>query len=497
MSGYRPNTLFQTAPEASNPGHRLSGTVCAHPQVRQGSAIFNLHQHVSANEHDQSMQEPVTAVSRRLSRKDSKNSSARSLWHTKSTKKPAESPTATATQVVKHLSSSMASTHSLPSMDPSDDNDGARSSQENATPSRSIIPDPLGELPAWFKKENEMAAANISTFRIKYALHDPNGPRWYKNHHLLPPPNVNRPPSHFSSSFPPMAASVHSLHDRSEDLTRPPAPSRSPSGTPLPTPSTSQVRIPDPSVKPRSRKTSQDNIDLMDVSDPWGTRWHHESPYDAGSSVSPVSVDSPEGVPRTRSRLSSVNAGQSRRKTVTPSPLSQSTSALVQTLEPTHLTRKLSKRRKPVLAALFGTHAKDTSEGQESSPVQDTSSSSRKRLSAIPSGALHINFGGSKRHSTLSPMSISANGSTAALSSYSSSKHDKRQSVLGRLVRRFSVLRRPSQDPVTTINDRSEGASGGVALSAVDEQSSAPLGHLAETAISGDAGDREEGFKPI
>lgn len=91
-----------------------------------------------------------------------------------------------------------------------------------------------------------------------------------------------------------MAASVHSLQDRSEDSTRLPGPSRSPSGTPLPTPNSSQVRIPDPSVKPRSRKTSQDNIDLMDVSDPWGTRWHHESPYDAGTNISPVSVDSPE-----------------------------------------------------------------------------------------------------------------------------------------------------------------------------------------------------------
>jgi hypothetical protein len=69
-------------------------------------------------------------------------------------------------------------------------------------------------------------------------------------------------------------------------------------------------------------------------------------------------------------------------------------------------------------------------------------------------------------------MSISVNGSTAALSSHSSSKHDKRQSVLGRLVRKLSVLRRSSQDPVTTINEWSEGASGGAALSAVDERSS-------------------------
>lgn len=240
-------------------------------------------------------------VSRRLSRKDSKNGSSRSLWHRKSTKKPTESPTATATQV-KHLSS-LASTHSFPTMDSNDDNDGSRSSHENASSSllsRSIIPDPLGELPAWFKKETDMAAANISTFRIKYPLHNPNGPRWYRNHHLLPPASLNRPPSLFSPSFPPMAASVHSMQDRSEDSARLPGPSRTPSSTPLPTPSSSQVGIPDPSVKPRSRKTSQDNVDLMDVSDPWGTHWHHQSPYDAGSSVSPVSADSPEVIHHSR-----------------------------------------------------------------------------------------------------------------------------------------------------------------------------------------------------
>ncbi|KAG9314198.1 hypothetical protein JVU11DRAFT_4984 [Chiua virens] len=343
-------------------------------------------------------------------------------------------------------------------MDPSEDNDSARTSHENLSSSilsRSIIPDPLGELPAWFKKETDMAAANISTFRIKYPLHNSNGPRWYKNHHLLPPSAFNPPSSFFSPAFPPMAPSVHSLHDRSEDSGRLPGPSRSPSSTPLPTPSSSQVRIPDPGVKPRSRKTSRD-----------------KRRFNGYHSVSPVSVDSPEGIPRTRSRLSSMNTGQTRRKTVTPSPLSQSTSALhLQSSEPAHVTRKLSKRRKPVLGGLFGTHEKDAPEATDTSPAEDSSSGVPKRSSVVPNGGLHITFSGSKRHSTLSPMSISANGSTAALSSHSSLKHDKRQSVLGRLVRKFSILRRSSQDAAPTTNEWSEGVSG-VALSAVDEQSS-------------------------
>lgn len=435
--------------------------------VRAGSRIGNCPV-LAAVEYDEMDDLHGVVLSRKLSRSSS-------LWRRKSAKKS-----------LKYTAST--STATLSTMDHTDDNDDSQENVASSLLSRSIIPDPLAELPTWFKRENEMAAANTSSFRIRYPLHNPKGPRQYRNHHLLPPSSLNRPPSLFSPSFPPMAASVHSIQDRSEDSTRLPGPSRTPSSTPLPTPSSSQVRIPDP----RSRKTSQDNVDLMDVSDPWGTHWHHQSPYDAGSSISPVSADSPEviqhspllhrisyltlafqGAPRTRSRLSSTNTGQARRKTVIPSPLSQSTSALhLQASEPTQVARKLSKRRKPVLAALFGTHEKDKPEEPGTCPVQDVSPSSPKRLSAIPNGVLHINFGGSKRHSTFSPMSISANGSTTALSSHSSSKNDKRQSVLGRLVRKFSILRRSGQDHGTTNNEWSEGTPGGAALSAVDEQSS-------------------------
>ncbi|KAG2045059.1 hypothetical protein BDR03DRAFT_848073, partial [Suillus americanus] len=207
------------------------------------------------------------------------------------------------------------------------------------------------------------------------------------------------------------------LNDRSEDSIRLPGPSRTPSGTSLQTPSSSQIRIPESGGKPRSRKKSQDNADLLDASDPWGTHWHHQSPYDTGTNISPVSVDSPEASgfysrnfiqpylslqARSRSRLSSMNTAPTRRKTVTPSPLSQSTSALhTQTSDP-NITRKLSKRRKPVLGNLFG--------GQDSLQVPDTSA---------------------RRHSTLLPTSV-PNVSTVALSTHSSKK-ERRTSVLGRL----------------------------------------------------------------
>ncbi|KAG2154636.1 hypothetical protein DEU56DRAFT_725550 [Suillus clintonianus] len=121
-----------------------------------------------------------------------------------------------------------------------------------------------------------------------------------------------------------------------------------------------------------------------------------------------------------------MNTPPTRRKTVTPSPLSQSTSALhTQTSEP-NITRKLSKRRKPVLGNLFG--------GQDSLQVPDTSA---------------------RRHSTLSPNSV-PNASTVALSTHSSSKKERRTSVLGRLVRKFSILTKSTQDPGPTISERVE-----------------------------------------
>lgn len=379
---------------------------------------------------------------RKLSRKISKSGEGRSLWHRKSSKKAAES---TATNQVRPSRLNNNSTHSFTTMDSVD-------TQDNDTPLpsfflHSIVPDPLGELPAWFKKESDMAAANVSTFRIRYPLHNPEGPRWYKNHHLIPASSLNPPPSVFSPSFPPMAASAHDL---SEDSSRLPGPSRSPSGTPLPTPNSSQVRIPDTGGKPRSRKTSQDNVDLMDLSDPWGTHWHHESPYDAGTNNSPVSVDPPEGLPRTRSRQTSLNAGQSRHKTVTPSPLSQSTSAVhLQPPEAAEVSRKLSKRRKP-FAGLFGTSAKEPGSCEATSITSPDGLSAADRLSTDQNA---LRPDAPRRHSTLSPTSI-------ALSSHSVAKKEKRGSVLGRLVRRFSVLRRTAQDPGAAISEVPEDEKG-------------------------------------
>ncbi|KAG1749793.1 uncharacterized protein EDB91DRAFT_1109709 [Suillus paluster] len=388
---------------------------------------------------------------RKLSRRSSKITSGKSLWHRKSTKKTTAAATETSGPgPAKYLD--LQSSQSLVSMDSLKAND--TSDEDQDLPlfiSRSIIPDPLGELPAWFKKETDMAAANTSSYRIKYPLHNPLGPKWYKNYHLIPPAQLNpgnRPPSVFSPSFPPMASS---LNDRSEDSIRLPGPSRSPSGTSLQTPSSSQIRIQESGGKPRSRKTSQDNADLLDASDPWGTHWHHQSPYDTGTNVSPVSVDPPEG--RSRSRLSSMNTAPTptRRKTVTPSPLSQSTSALhTQPSEP-NITRKLSKRRKPGLTNLFG--------GQE----KEADPAAPHRASTIATSSLQVPDTSARRHSILSPTTVPPNASTVALSTHSSSKKERRTSVLGRLVRKFSILTKSTQDAGPTISERAEDEPHGAA----------------------------------
>ena len=96
--------------------------------------------------------------------------------------------------------------------------------------------------------------------RMGYDLHNPAGPPFYRNFHLLPPS--------------------------------------------------------------RSRNNSQstpDNVDLLDLTDPWGTSWHHTSPYDFG--IRPRRASTPAvsaSIPQPPSALPNI-----------------------------HLPRKLSKRQRP------------------------------------------------------------------------------------------------------------------------------------------------------
>ncbi|KAL4241634.1 hypothetical protein ABKN59_000804 [Abortiporus biennis] len=283
-------------------------------------------------------------------------------------------------------------------------------------PSRSIIPDPLSELPPWYTTDVGSVIASTAQFRSRYPMHNPIGPRWYRNHHLAPPTFEKRPPSVFSPSFPPMAAGADRLPDPGL-----PGPSRTPSSSPLPTPSSSQIRIHD--IRGRTRKVSQtahDNVDMLDVTDPWGTNWHHQSPYDVGHSHEQRSPDSPEGPPVTRQRRMSMTASGSRHKTMTPSPLSQSTSAVHL---PSHtvtspLPRRLSKNRKP-FRGLFGGSVDHSIFRHASEPPTPIDGVDHKLL---------------KRGSSIGP---------------SVSSKERRGSVLGRLVKRFSVMRKSDSSRIS------------------------------------------------
>ncbi|KAF7337449.1 Apolipoprotein n-acyltransferase [Mycena sanguinolenta] len=336
-----------------------------------------------------------------LERKLSKPKRSSSIWSRKSRRASTGPPQpGSASQLTSP------STSSLAHAQPRSVNGHDRGESADTVPpmpimlSRSIVPDRLPELPAWYKE-------NTNHF-VRYPLHNPVGPRWYKNYHLTAPanPRPSGPPSVFSASFPPIASSGEAG----------PAPSRSASNSPLPTPNSSQT-----DMRPRSRKTSQtarDNVDLLDASDPWGAPWHHESPYDVGLSSSPASFEenghssptahaAPNGRAGTiRSLSPSVQTAQNRRKTVTPSPLSQSTSAIhLQVPEKAQISRKLSKRR---TVGIFGRHT-----SAPTSPADETSPRGESPASLGPS--------------FLAP----------------TSKSDRRGSVLGRLVKRFSVIRKP------------------------------------------------------
>jgi hypothetical protein len=421
-----------------------------------------------------------------MSRKQS--TTKRFLWSRKSTKKQLGSGTPiNNVPVLGKLPSPVTDSDQEKRLDEENDQFDDKTDLLMSSLSRSIIPDALGELPAWFIKENELAIGQTTSYRIKYPIHSPFGPRYYKNQHLIPSQlrAAARPPSVFSPSFPPMAASSH---DQVEDSTSRPGLSRTPSGSPLATPTSSQADV---AAKPRSRKTSQttpDTVDLLDVTDPWGTHYHHQSPYDPGltsssSHGSHIEAEAPEvrnmrpiaflkltltlqSPMSPRSRRSSMTAGQARRKIVSPSPLSQSTSALhmpAPDIGP-QLTRKLSKRRKPLMGGLFSStdkeQDKDSDESvqqaalapraasaplvhAESAPVTPVDAPPTTRSSTMPNG-LHPAGDLNKRHSAVPP-SMSSNFHGPVATHHLGEKKGKRGSVLGRLAKKLSIMKRPTE----------------------------------------------------
>jgi hypothetical protein len=138
-----------------------------------------------------------------------------------------------------------------------------------------------------------------------------------------------------------------------------------------------------------------------------------------------------------RTRRASLSAGIVRHKTVNPSPLSQSTSAVhlqshhPPTLDPSTIgvPRRLSKRRKP-FQGLFG-------DGTQSQPQSATSPASDDPLA--------LKKQPSKRSSTSisRPSFISYRPLVRSQTTQDpTEKREKRGSILGRIVRKFSIVRK-------------------------------------------------------
>ncbi|CCA68020.1 hypothetical protein PIIN_01887 [Serendipita indica DSM 11827] len=217
-----------------------------------------------------------------------------------------------------------------------------------------------------------------------------------------------------------------------------------------------------------------DHIDMLDPSDPWGMRWHHDGRYDVGdfttstrgkptatwAGTSSPAVEIP---PRPRTRGGSPNGPSTLRSSVkSPSPLSQSTSAgpmkngsSISLDTPKQLQRRLSKRNssnmgQPVLATdqTFGTKRISGFRSlfaSNSQPVDRQRSKTLGSASAPPTAGYMGQLGddSARPMSTLPP---SVNGQRTSLSP--SPTKDKRSSYLGRLVKKFSIIRHSSEpDP--------------------------------------------------
>ncbi len=126
---------------------------------------------------------------------------------------------------------------------------------------------------------------------------------------------------------------------------------------------------------------------------------------------------------------------ETRRRTVTPSPLSQSTSAVHLSPNPdgARIPRKLSKRRTSALGIFGNGDSKERNAfSAPSTPLDDAVVTDSKHIDLIlPSSAPPSSF---KAPSVMT-------------------KKERRGSVLGRLAKRFSILKRPHHDKNESVGD--------------------------------------------
>ena len=136
-----------------------------------------------------------------------------------------------------------------------------------------------------------------------------------------------------------------------------------------------------------------------------------------------------------------MTAAQGRHTSVMPSPLSQSTSAVhLQAPQPEiELPRKLSKRKPPTIGSIFAPHSTEGHHRKAASapvtPIEHITLVQPSDITSLP-----------KRMSVAPPLTIPPQ----------TSKKEKRSSVLNRLAKKFSLLRKPTDNELC-LNDGPSG----------------------------------------
>ena len=142
------------------------------------------------------------------------------------------------------------------------DKDDGYSEKSNRGSSPQPPPSSLVSTPSFTRKQGEWNSAAPAYYESFYELHNPTGPRFYFNHHLAKK-GVTR--------LPLMSPGFHTTSTTGSEKSNLSSP-------PIKTPDVSTLNL-----TQRTRKIStSDNVDLLDITDPWGQNFHHDSRYDVG-----------------------------------------------------------------------------------------------------------------------------------------------------------------------------------------------------------------------
>ncbi|KAG8785610.1 hypothetical protein FRC15_001043 [Serendipita sp. 397] len=309
-----------------------------------------------------------------------------------------------------------------------------------------------------------------------YEIHNPvTPPMVWTNHHLRPPGAPWQPTSQPRKVTQAQLATQNLFNNAQE---RPSMVSNNSSSTSF-LKTSSAASLPPPAIY------GPDHIDIMDPSDPWGMRWHHDSRYDVGdfttstrgkptatwAGTSSPAVELPSR-PRTKGSPSGPSPLRSGVKS--PSPLSQSTSVVqlkngssISLDTPKQLSRRLSKRNSrnftqpaPSLDApptrtrrVSGFRSLFSASSSSSSTTQQPMERMRSKTLGSASASTLLGQAPDEpnrpQSKNLNPPPSSFLGQRSSLTP--SPTKDKRSSYLGRLVKKLSIIRHSSEpDPKAT-----------------------------------------------